>query len=270
MSRYSDAFESQTGQVAPEKAAQLDRVFDQIARGKALPPRGQQAVTLGLTAHTLNDPHEDPPLFAYYRWVMTHCFQYGQVNELTARLIGMAFTSANIFATDLPQPLTLNPWQLKPMLDFPLKNTQAVVIENNGVFALLHQEHPDWPLILQSGNDFNDVYVQLIQRLEDRGMCYAYLGDLDSKGVQMADQFARLLKQTAAKDVAALQTPKDVRIWLADMGKKDPHRTRKLKVVTPVYQAEMTTITLFGKFIEQEQLMGIYEERIGQWLKTKN
>lgn len=97
-------------------------------------------------------------------------------------------------------------------------------------------------------------------------MCYAYLGDLDSKGVQMADQFARLLKQTAAKDVAALQTPKDVRIWLADMGKKDPHRTRKLKVVTPVYQAEMTTITLFGKFVEQEQLMGIYEERIGQWL----
>lgn len=83
MSRYSDAFESQTGQAAPEKAAQLDQLFDQIARGKALPPRGQQAVALGLTAHTLNDPHEDPPLFAYYRWVMTHCFQSGQVNELT-------------------------------------------------------------------------------------------------------------------------------------------------------------------------------------------
>ncbi|WP_424320660.1 DUF2399 domain-containing protein [Lacticaseibacillus chiayiensis] len=268
MSRYSDAFESQTGQSAPEKAAQLDQLFDQIARGKALPPRGQQAVALGLTAHTLNDPREDPPLFAYYRWVMTHCFQSGQVNELTARLIGMAFTSANVFATDLPQPLTLNPWQLKAMLDFPLKHTQAVVIENNGVFALLHQEHPDWPLILQSGNDFNDVYVQLIQHLENRGMRYVYLGDLDSKGIQMADQFARLLKQNAPEDVAALQTPKDVRIWLADMGKRDARRTRQLNVITPVYQAEMTTIALFGKFIEQEQLMGIYEERIAAWLEV--
>ena len=198
----------------------------------------------------------------------TYCFKSGQVNELTARLIGMAFTSANIFDTDLPQPLTLNPWQLTSMLDFPLKSKQAVVIENNGVFALLHQEHPDRPLILQSGNDFNEVYVQLIQRLEARGIRYVYLGDLDSAGIQMADQFAKLLKQTSAEEVAALQQPTDVRLWLAALGKIDARRTKQRKVVSPVYQAEMTTIALFGKFIEQEQLMGVYEVRIAEWLET--
>ena len=180
----------------------------------------------------------------------------------------MAFTSANVFETDLPQPLTLNPWQLTPMLDFPLKNKQAVVIENNGVFALLHQEHPDWPLILQSGNDFNDVYVRLIQRLEERGMRYAYLGDIDSAGIRMADRFASLLKQTSAEEVAALQTPTDVRVWLADLGKKNAKRTKQLNVMTRVYQDEMTTIALFGKFIEQEQLVTIYEKRIAAWLKV--
>ena len=154
------------------------------------------------------------------------------------------------------------------MLDFPLKNKQGVVIENNGVFALLHQEHPDWPLILQSGNDFNEVYVQLIQRLEARGMRYVYLGDLDSAGIQMADQFARLLKQTQAEEVAALQQPTDVRLWLADLGKIDARRTKQRKVVSPVYQAEMTTIALFWKFIEQEQLMGVYEVRITEWLEA--
>lgn len=269
MSSYIDAFEKATGQPAPPEAGKLDQLFNQIRQGKTLPPRGQQAVAMGLTAHTLNDAREDPALFAYYRWVMTHCFNSGQVNELTARLIGMAFTSANVFDTDLPQPPTLNPWQLTPMLDFPLKNKQAVVIENNGVFALLHQEHPDWPLILQSGNDFNEVYVQLIQRLEARGIRYVYLGDLDSAGIQMADQFARLLKQTSAEEVAALQQPTDVRLWLADLGKIDARRTKHRKVVSPVYQAEMTTIALFGKFIEQEQLMGVYEVRIAEWLERK-
>ncbi len=230
----------------------------------------KKAVAMGLTAHTLNDAREDPALFAYYRWVMTHCFQSGQVNELTARLIGMAFTSANVFETDLPQPLTLNPWQLTPMLDFPLKNKQAVVIENNGVFALLHQEHPDRPLILQSGNDFNDVYVRLIQRLEERGMRYAYLGDIDSAGIRMADRFASLLKQTPAEAVAALQTPRDVRLWLAELGKRNSARTRALQVTSPVFQAEMVSVTMFGKFVEQEQLMPIYTQRIADWLKQED
>ncbi|MDN6595567.1 MAG: hypothetical protein L0K99_10245, partial [Lacticaseibacillus paracasei] len=90
MSSYIDAFEKATGQPAPPEAGKLDQLFNQIRQGKTLPPRGQQAVAMGLTAHTLNDAREDPALFAYYRWVMTHCFKSGQVNELTARLIGMA------------------------------------------------------------------------------------------------------------------------------------------------------------------------------------
>lgn len=156
------------------------------------------------------------------------------------------------------------------MLDFPLKNKQAVVIENNGVFALLHQEHPNWPLILQSGNDFNDVYVRLIQRLEERGMRYAYLGDIDSAGIRMADRFASLLKQTPAEAVAALQTPRDVRLWLAELGKRNSVRSRALQVTSPVFQAEMVSVTMLGKFVEQEQLMPIYTQQIADWLKQED
>jgi hypothetical protein len=68
--------------------------------------------------------------------------------------------------------------------------------------------------------------------------------------------------------VAALQQPIDVRLWLADLGKIDARRTKQRKVVSPVYQAEMTTIALFWKFIEQEQLMGVYEVRITEWLEA--
>ena len=50
MSQYIEAFEKATGQSAPDRAAKLDELFNQIKRGKALPPRGQQAVAMGLTA----------------------------------------------------------------------------------------------------------------------------------------------------------------------------------------------------------------------------
>ncbi|ERL65947.1 DUF2399 domain-containing protein [Schleiferilactobacillus shenzhenensis] len=266
MSRYTDAYAAVGRHTPPANAAVLDPLFDQIAAGRQLPPRAQQAVALGLTAHALNDRTADPALFDYYRWVLTHCFPAGQLNELTARLIGMAFTAANIFQTDLPQPLTLNPWQVPAMLDYPLAADRAVVIENNGVFALLHQDHPDWPLILQSGNDFNATYVQLIQRLEGRGMQYAYLGDIDSAGIRMADTFAGLLQRTSAAAVAALQTPADVTRWLTFYGRQDSRRTKPLTVRYPVFREEMTAIATFGKFVEQEQLMGEYEARIGRWL----
>lgn len=269
MSRYTDAYAAAGRRIPPANAAALDSLFDQIAAGRRLPPKAQQAVALGLTAHTLNDRAADPALFDYYRWVLTHCFPAGQLSELTARLIGMAFTCANVFQSDLPQPLTLNPWQVPAMLDYPLVTDQAVVIENNGVFALLHQDHPDWPLILQSGNDFNETYVQLIQHLEQRGLHYAYLGDIDSAGIRMADTFAGLLRQTSAETVAALQTPADVTRWLTFAGRKDPQRTKPLKVRHAIFQEEMTAISTFGKFVEQEQLMPEYEERIGQWLLNK-
>ncbi|KRL12759.1 hypothetical protein [Schleiferilactobacillus perolens] len=94
----------------PIEANTLDVLFDQIAAGKTLPPRAQQAVALGFTAHGLNDAKENLALFDYYRWVLTNCFAADQFNELTAKFIGMAFTSANVFQTDLPQAITLNPW----------------------------------------------------------------------------------------------------------------------------------------------------------------
>ncbi|EPC74579.1 hypothetical protein Lpp71_07641, partial [Lacticaseibacillus paracasei subsp. paracasei Lpp71] len=49
MSSYIDAFEKVTGQPAPPEAGKLDQLFNQIRQGKTLPPRGQQAVAMGLT-----------------------------------------------------------------------------------------------------------------------------------------------------------------------------------------------------------------------------
>lgn len=269
MTDYQQAYAQATGHPASANAAQLTPLFAAIASGQKLPPRAQQAVALGLTAHTLNDPQADPPLFAYYHWVLRHYFAGAPLNELSARLIGMAFTSANLFKTELPQPLTLNPWQAAAMQDHPLVNQRAVVIENNGVFVLLLQRHPDWPLIAQGGNDFNPTYVSLIQRLEQRGVQFAYSGDLDSRGIQMADHFYQLLQQTPIEVVAALQQPVDVASWLALYGKKDPQRTRQLQVTTPLYQTEMDSLQVFGKFVEQEQLLAEYERLIPQWLATK-
>ncbi|GAF41495.1 hypothetical protein FC83_GL000086 [Agrilactobacillus composti DSM 18527 = JCM 14202] len=266
MSPYQQAYRTNTGKPLPAQAATLEPLFAQIAAGEALPPRGQQAVTLGLTAHSLTDAKADPDLFEYYRWVITHCFAQKEINELTAKLIGMAFTSANIFQTDLPQPITLNPWQIDAMLTFPLATKQAVVIENNGVFALLHQRHPTWPLIVQSGNDFNPAYVQLIQNLEQRGVAFTYIGDLDSRGIQMADHFFTQLQRTPIDVVTALQRPVDVAKWVALMGKPDPKRTRALTVQNAIYQQELNVIQLSEKFVEQEQLLAIYEARIPQWL----
>ena len=101
-------------------------------------------------------------------------------------------------------------------------------------------------------------------------MHYAYLGDIDSAGIRMADRFASLLKQTSAEAVAALQTPRDVRLWLAELGKRNSARSRALQVTSPVFQAEMVSVTMLGKFVEQEQLMPIYTQRIADWLKQAN
>lgn len=266
MSDYQQQYQQATGRPLPLNAAQLDRLFTDIAAGKKLPPRAQQAVALGLTAHTLNDPREDPALFAYYHWVLTHCFAAGQLNELTAKLVGMAFTSANVFKTELPQPLTLNPWQAPAMAAYPLRNQRAVVIENNGVFVLLLQRHPQWPLILQGGNDFNPTYVDLLQQLEQRGVQFAYLGDLDSRGIQMAEHFYLLLQQTPITTVTALQPTATIIGWLAHYGKVDRKRTRALQVVTPQFQLALDAVTTLGKFVEQEQLIDEYERLIPRWL----
>lgn len=269
MTDYQQVYHAATGRPAPANAAQLDALFAALATGVQLPPRAQQAVALGLTAHTLNDASADPPLFAYYQWVLHHYFAAGKLNELSAKLIGMAFTSANLFQTTLPQPLTINPWQAPAMSGHPLANRRVVVIENNGVFVLLLQRHPEWPLLLQGGNDFNPTYMQLVQQLEQRGVQFTYIGDLDSRGIQMADHFYQLLQQTSLKTVMALQQPVMVVGWLARYGKIDPKCTRPLQVVTSDYQLEMDSLTTMGKFVEQEQLLAEYEQLIPQWLAAE-
>jgi len=266
MQPYLKLYEQRTGKIAPVNASKLEPLFAKIAAGTPLPPRGQQAVDLGLTAHSLNDAQVDPELYQYYRWVLTNCFAGQPLNELSAKLIGMAFTCTNIFATDLPQPITLNPWQIEQMRDFPLRQERAIIIENNGVFALLAQRHPDWPLIDQAGNDFNAVYVQLIQRLEARGMMFTYLGDLDSRGIQIADHLFSQLKQTTITDFTRLQSPVQVLVWLNQYGKVDVQRTRHLTVNEPIFQKELNSIKLVGKYVEQEQLLGDYERLIADWL----
>ncbi|TGD18374.1 DUF2399 domain-containing protein [Levilactobacillus suantsaiihabitans] len=266
MMTYQQAYETATGKRAPQEAAQLAKLFDRIAAGEVLPPRGQQAVDLGLTAHSLNDPQENPAVYDYYRWVLTNCFQPEQITELTAKLIGRVFTCANVFQTDLPQPLTINPWQVTAMRDFPLRTDRAIIVENNGVFAWLLQLHPDWPLINQSGNDFNTTYLALIQSLEQRHVALTYLGDLDSRGIQMADHLFSVLRQTPIATFTAIQSPVNVVQWLTLKGKANRQRTRSLAIQNSVFQKELNSLNLLGKFVEQEQLIATYEPLVTQWL----
>ncbi|MFD1485203.1 DUF2399 domain-containing protein [Lacticaseibacillus baoqingensis] len=264
---YQAQYSQATGRQAPANAALLTPLFEQIASGQPLPPRSQQAVDLGLTAHALSDSTVDPPLFAYYRWVLLHALGSKALNEVTAQLIGSTITIANIFQTDLPQPITINPWQINAMLQAPLLTQRAVVIENNGTFILLHELHPDWPLILQAGNGFTSAYVAIIQQLEARGVALTYLGDLDSRGLQMADHFLGLLQHTSAAVVTAIQTPDNVRDWVVLYKQSTPaSRFRAVKLTASVYQAELQTLRVNAGFVEQEQLLGEYEVLIDQWL----
>jgi hypothetical protein len=265
---YVHVYCETTGKPAPAQAERLTPLFQQIAAGTPLPPRGQQAVNLGLTAHSLNDPRENPPLYEYYQWVLAHYFAEQPIAELSAKLIGMAFTCANLFQTDLPQPLTINPWQASQLANFPLATRQAIVVENNGIFIWLFKRHPTWPLINQAGNDFNPTYVQLLQQLEQRGLQLTYLGDLDSRGIQMADHLFQQLNHTPIEQFTALQTPTQVATWLAVNGKLDSKqkRTRQLTVHQPVFQTEMDSVCLLRRFVEQEQLIADYERLISTWL----
>lgn len=263
---YQEIFERDTGRTAPVDAVKLEPLFQAIANGSKLPPRSQQAVDLGLSAHSLNDAKEAPELYQYYRWILANCFPGQKPNELTARLIGMAFVCNSVFKTDLPQPLTLNPWQITKMKQFPLANKRAVIVENNSMFILLATRHPDWPLINQGGNDFQTGYVELLRTLEQGGVTFTYLGDLDSRGIQMADTLFQIFKKTDIVDFLALQTDKRVSEWVALHGEKGTKRTRRLKVEAPELKRQMDTVTLFGKFVDQEKLLDQYEKLIPEWL----
>lgn len=267
MDRYLEAYQTATGKSAPLTAAKLTPLFDRMAVGDWIPPKGQQAVDLGFTAHTFNDSREAPRLYDYYQWVTTHCLT-SPVNELSAKLIGMAFTSANVIQSTLPQPVTLNPWQIDQQADIKLMTKRAIVVENNGIFIWLAHRHPTWPLINQSGNDFNSSYVQMIQRLERAGVRLTYLGDLDSTGIRIAAQLFGVLQQTSAPDLMAIQTPEHVIQWLSLYGKVAVARTRVITGLPQLFQDEADSIHTLGRFVEQEQLIDVYEQLIPQWLSV--
>jgi len=262
MSRYTEKYQAETGKDLPEGAEKLDALFDKISKNDALPPRGQQAVDLGFTAHTLNDSKENPPIYRYYQWVLKHMFADVPIHEMTSKLVGMSFVSSNIFETNLPQPITLNPWQIERMTDVSLTTDKAIIIENNGVFIWLYSRHPDWPLINQSGNDFNEAYNQLLIRLADNNLRMMYLGDLDSEGIRIADHLSTILDQ----DLFGIQTSERVFDWLIRFGKTDIHRTKKIDVSNKTMKAEMESIHTLHKFVEQEQLIAEYEILIEKWL----
>ncbi|MFC6323857.1 DUF2399 domain-containing protein [Companilactobacillus baiquanensis] len=262
MSRYTKVYEKETKKRLPKDAGKLDVLFDKISSDEPLPPRGQQAVDLGFTAHTLNDAKENPVIYAYYKWILKYFFNDKPINELTANLIGTSFVSANIFQSNLPQPLTLNPWQIEQMTDISIMNKKAVIIENNGVFIWLHKKHPTWPLINQSGNNFNESYNKMLENLVKRNLKMAYLGDLDSEGIRIANRIIA----TIGEDAFMIQSPNQVFEWLIKYGKNCSERTKRLEVENKILLEEMDSICTLQKFVEQEQLIDEYEVLIWKWL----
>lgn len=263
MSEYTDRYEQETGKRLPIGAEKLDPLFEKIAQDEPLPPKGQQAVDLGFTAHTLNDSKENPPIYRYYQWILKNIFYDKKIEELTSQLVGTSFVSANIFESNLPQPITLNPWQIERMTGIKLMSHQAIIVENNGVFIWLYHRHPHWPLINQSGNDFNESYNRLLKQLSNQGLEMTYLGDLDSEGIGIADRVSTLLNQ----NLFEIQTPTRVADWLIRFGKDSDSRTKRMKITNQTLASELESIHLFKKFVEQEQLIDEYEILIEKWLK---
>lgn len=267
MTEYEEAYVTATGVPLPSHSAELNQWFDAIKRGETLPPRSVQAVKSGLVAHALSDKNVDPANFDYYHWVIDHLMGgTAALSEMSAQLIGMAFVSTGIFATDLPQPLTINPWQAPKMANWPLATQRAVIIENNGVFIWLHHLHPQWPLINQGGNDFQPAYVDLLAQLVRRGLQVTYLGDIDAAGIRMADTLRQRLPETP--EFLAIQSPVRVMTWLGGVyGLSDAKRTVQQPVTDKDLQLEMNMVHMQGRFVEQEQLLDEYELLIDEWLR---
>lgn len=263
MSKYLKAYQEKNEKILQPQVIKLDKLFDQIEKGSPLPPRGQQAVDLGFTAHTLNDPSENPEIYKYYHWVINYFFKDKPINELSSNLIGTSIVSANLIETNLPQPITLNPWQMKNLEKFNINSKKVIIIENNGVFIWLHQLHPDWPLINQSGNDFNKTYNEFLRMLKVKNIEMTYLGDLDSEGIRIADHLSSILQT----NLFSIQTPERVFDWLIRYGKNDIERTNRIPITNKILLREMESINTLEKFVEQEQLISDYEQCIPEWLK---
>lgn len=268
MNRYLEAYQKVTSKTAPATADQLTGLFDAMAAGELLPPKGQQAVDCGFLAHTFNDPTLAPTVYDYYQWVTGTYLAGTEIRELSAKLIGMAFTSQNVFKTDLPQPVTLNPWQVEKMQRYPLMTDRAIVVENNGVFIWLAYRHPQWPLINQSGNDFNPAYVTLMRALSARGVALTYLGDIDTPGIRIAAKLYEQLPTTPIEQFTALQTPDKVSYWLALKGRRNEQRTKAATFDEPTFQEEAAAIHTYKCVVEQEQLIATYEQLIPEWLNS--
>ena len=267
ISKFVDAYEKETGNVLPNSATKLDGLFNQIENNENLPPRGQQSVDAGFTAHTLVDPTENRVIYQYYQWIINQYLFSHPVRELTAKPIGTSFVSANLFKSNLPQPLTLNPWQTDELESISLMSKRAVIIENNGVFILLHKKHPDWPLINQSGNDFNPSYNKVLKYLSAQNIKMTYLGDLDSEGIRIADHLSGILDSSTSNELFEIQSPSQVVEWLVLFGKENSKRTKNVIIKDKLLKQELESITSFNKFVEQEQLISEYEKLIVEWLK---
>lgn len=263
MSKYLKTYQEKTGKILKPQAIKLDKLFDHIEKRMPLPARGQQAVNLGFTAHTLNDSSENPEIYKYYHWVINYFFKDKPINELSSNLIGTSIVTANLIETNLPQPITLNPWQMRSPELFKINSKKVIIIENNGVFIWLYKLHPDWPLINQSGNDFNKTYNDFLRMLTSKNIEMTYLGDLDSEGMRIADHLSSILHT----NLFSIQTPERVLDWLVRYGKGDSGRTTKLPITNKVLLKEMESISALEKFVEQEQLISDYEQYIPEWLK---
>ena len=263
---YVQEYERATGRRAPERAAALAPLFRKIKRGELLPPRGQQAVDCGFTAQTLTDKDVRPTVFKYYQWVLLHPLAEYPVRELSAPLMSSTATVWNVFVSDLPDPLTINQWQIEGMRKLPLRSQKVVVLENNGVAVWLHHLHPEWPLLLQGGYNLNPAYTGLVQMLEQHGVQFAYLGDLDSEGIAIAASFTDILREQTPAEVLQIQSPIQVITWIGNYGIAARKRTAGQTFGESTLQFEADTISTRGEFVEQEQLIHEYERVIPEWL----
>lgn len=91
--------------------------------------------------------------------------------------------------------------------------------------------------------------------------------DLTSTGIWIAAQFFSILKHTTAEQLLAIQTPQQVVEWLSLYGKISPSRTHAVTLELAPFQDEANTIHVLECFVEQEQLIGNYEQLIGNWLQ---
>ncbi|WP_268872153.1 DUF2220 family protein [Lentilactobacillus farraginis] len=121
--------------------------------------------------------------------------------------------------------------------------------------------------MLQSGNDFNSTYIQVLKMLAVK-MQLAYLGDLDTTGIEMADRVTAYLGAQHATALTAIQTPGQVAQWLAGYGKaaKGNRIRTTSKLRHQVWKEEAYLLVVNQQFVEQEQLIDSYEKLIPEWL----